>query len=366
MFGPGGGGDATRIERWCFYAFVVLASIALVLVVWPFYSAVLWGGILALLFQPLHRKVLGRLTGRPGLAALATLSIILLMVILPLTLVGVTLVQELVSVIAKVRSGEINFGGYFDRVVAALPAWASDAMAGIGLTNLAALQQRLTAALTQRGQAVAGRALDFGFDVIDLLIAFSIAMYLLFFLLRDGPAVTERIRRAIPLEERPKAVLLERFTTVLRATVKGNVLVAIIQGTLGGLALWVLGINAPLLWGVVMAFLSLLPAIGAALIWGPVALYLIATGAIVQGIGLIAFGILVIGLVDNVLRPILVGKETHLPDYVVLITTVGGLTLVGINGFVIGPLAAALCFAGYELLAELRRAPPAEENAGAL
>ena len=129
---------------------------------------------------------------------------------------------------------------------------------------------------------------------------------------------------------------------MIRATVKGNVLVAVIQGTLGGLAFWVLGVHAPVLWGVVMAFLSLLPAIGAALIWGPVAIYLLATGAIWKGVALIAFGVLVIGLIDNVLRPILVGKETKLPDYVVLVSTLGGLAIFGLNGFVLGPVIVAM------------------------
>ena len=132
---------------------------------------------------------------------------------------------------------------------------------------------------------------------------------------------------------------------------KGNILVAIVQGTLGGLAFWVLGVHAPILWGVVMAFLSLLPAIGAALIWGPVAFYLLATGQIWQGIALIVFCSVVIGLIDNVLRPILVGKDTKLPDYVVLISTLGGLAVIGLNGFVIGPLIAAMFVSGWKLLA---------------
>ena len=185
-------------------------------------------------------------------------------------------------------------------------------------------------------------------------------MYLLFFLLRDGAAVAREIRAAIPLEPRIKARLLEQFTTVIRATVKGNVLVAAAQGTLGGLAFWVLGVHAPMLWAVVMAFLSLLPAVGAALIWGPVALYLLATGQLWQGFGLIAFGVLVIGLIDNVLRPILVGKDTRMPDYVVLISTVGGLALIGINGFVIGPLIAAMFMTAWQLLAEERAGADAE------
>jgi predicted PurR-regulated permease PerM len=152
--------------------------------------------------------------------------------------------------------------------------------------------------------------------------------------------------------------LFNRFTTVIRATVKGNVVVAIVQGLLGGLAFWFLGVHAPVLWGVVMAFLSLLPAVGSALVWVPVAIYFLITGALWHGISLIAFGVLVIGLVDNVLRQILVGKDTKMPDYVVLIATLGGMAIFGINGFVIGPVIAAMFMAVWDILAttnEIRR-----------
>ena len=179
----------------------------------------------------------------------------------------------------------------------------------------------------------------------------------------DGAAVAREIRAAIPLDPPVKALLLERLVTVIRATVKGNVLVAAAQGALGGLAFWVLGVHAPMLWAVVMAFLSLLPAVGAALIWGPVAVYLLAIGQLWQGFGLIAFGVFVIGLIDNVLRPILVGKDTRMPDYVVLISTVGGLALIGINGFVIGPLIAAMFMTAWQLLAEERGRADAEAAA---
>jgi predicted PurR-regulated permease PerM len=120
---------------------------------------------------------------------------------------------------------------------------------------------------------------------------------------------------------------------------------------LGGLIFWILGIQGPVLWGVLMAFLSLLPAVGAGLIWLPVAIYFIATGGVWQGVILIAYGVFVIGLVDNVLRPILVGKDTKMPDYVVLISTLGGMALFGLTGFVIGPVIAALFIATWDLFA---------------
>jgi len=160
---------------------------------------------------------------------------------------------------------------------------------------------------------------------------------------------------AIPLRGEQKAALFARFADVVRATVKGGILVAMAQGTLGGIAFWFLGIHAALLWAVLMAFLSLIPAIGATLVWLPVAIYFLATGAIWQGIGLILYGVLVIGLVDNLLRPFLVGKGTKLPDYVVLISTLGGIEVFGLNGFVIGPLIAAMFMVSWAIFSVSRR-----------
>jgi len=345
---------ARALDRNSFLILLVVLTVALAAIIWPFYGAVFWGAVLALLFEPLYRKLAARLRNRRTIAALVTLSVILVMVILPVTLVAISLAQELTAMYQRVKSGQVNFGAYFAQIVAVLPSWASGLLERLGLDDLTALQTTLTAAINQRGETFASRAVNFGQDALDLVVGFCIAMYLLFFLLRDGAAVAREIRAAIPLDPPVKARLVERFTTVIRATVKGNVLVAAAQGALGGLAFWVLGVHAPMLWAVVMAFLSLLPAVGAALIWGPVALYLLATGQLWQGFGLIAFGVLVIGLIDNVLRPILVGKDTQMPDYVVLISTVGGLALIGINGFVIGPLIAAMFMTAWQILAAER------------
>ena len=153
----------------------------------------------------------------------------------------------------------------------------------------------------------------------------------------------------MPLSEDYSRRLLAMFAAVVRATVKGNIIIAVIQGTIGGVTFWLLGIQAALLWGVLMTFLSMLPAVGSALVWVPVAGYLLLSGADAEGVILILVGVGVIGLVDNLLRPSLVGKDTRLPDYVVLVSTVGGMSLFGINGFVIGPLIAALFIAAWTL-----------------
>jgi predicted PurR-regulated permease PerM len=349
-------GFARTVERRFFFVLLAIFSVAFVWVVSPYIGAVLWGSILALLFHPMQQALQRRWKERKTLAALATLAVILLIVVLPLAVVGVSLIQEVAALVARVRSGEVNFGAYFDRVVQALPEWATGLLHRVGLDDLASLQQRLMAGLGERGQALAGRVVGIGSDLVDLVVSFFLAMYLLFFLLQDGHSIARRVRDAIPLAPDVKSRLLERFLGMIRAAVKGNVVVAIVQGTLGGLAFWFLGVQAPLLWAIVMAFASLIPAVGAALIWAPVAIYFVAIGQVVQGVGLVLWGTLVIGLVDNVLRPILVGADTKMPDYLVLITTVGGLVIFGIHGFVVGPVVAALFLAAWQQLTEDRQA----------
>ena len=135
---------------------------------------------------------------------------------------------------------------------------------------------------------------------------------------------------------------------------KATIVVAVLQGALGGLIFWFLGIRAALLWAVVMAFLSLLPAVGAALVWLPVAIYFLVTGAVWQGLVLIAYGVLVIGLVDNLLRPFLVGSDTKMPDYVVLISTLGGIEIFGLNGIILGPVIAAMFIVVWDICSASR------------
>jgi len=204
----------------------------------------------------------------------------------------------------------------------------------------------------QASQAIGQQALSIGQNTLDFIVGFFVMLYLLFFLMRDGSDLSKTLRNALPLARPHTHYLLNKFTTVIRATIKGNVAVAAAQGLLGGVAFAVLGVQGALLWGVVMAFLSLLPAVGAALIWAPVAIWFLATGAVFKGLALIFIGVFVIGLVDNLLRPLLVGKDTQMPDYIVLISTIGGMAIFGINGFVIGPVIAALFMAVWSLFAE--------------
>lgn len=337
-----------------FLGLLTLISLAFAWILWPFYSAVLWGVVMAILFAPLNAWLLRRLGGKRNRSALITLLVILLVVMLPLAFVTAALVQETMAMVAKLQSGEFNPTLYFDQILALVPQWLSQWLDRMGLGSLGELQQKLVAAVAAGGKLIASQALGFGQNTFEFFLNLFITLYLAFFLLRDGAALKLRIGRAVPLDARHRSALFDKFATVIRATVKGNVLVAATQGALGGLAFWFLGVHGALLWAVMMALLSLLPAVGAGLVWVPVALYFLSTGAVASGIGLIAYGVLVIGLVDNVLRPVLVGKDTKLPDYLVLISTLGGMAIFGLNGFVIGPVIAALFISAWDLYASGR------------
>ena len=351
---------SSALEAKFFLLLLVVVSLAFFWVLWPYYGAVFWGSVLAILFNALFLRLLKKMPQKRTLAALLTLSIILVLVILPVGLISALLTQEAASVYQRVQSGELSFGRYFQQVYNALPAWVTGILGRSGLDNLGLIQDRVTSSLTQGSQFIATQALSIGQNAFDFFVSFFIMLYLLFFFLRDGGALSRRIKEAIPLEADIKRNLFSKFTTVIRATVKGNIVVAVMQGALGGLIFWFLGIHAPVLWGTLMAFLSLLPAVGAAIVWIPVAIYFLATGAIWQGVALIAYGVLVIGLVDNILRPILVGKDTKMPDYVVLVSTIGGMSLFGLNGFVIGPVIAAMFMAAWDIFMKAREEEPAE------
>jgi predicted PurR-regulated permease PerM len=339
------------LQQKFFLLLLALVTIAFVYILLPYSGAVFWGVVLAILFAPLYRHLLHTAKHKPTVAALLTLLLIVVIVILPVSLLSASLMKQAAGIYEMVNSGKINVGSYFQRVMHALPEWVVNLLARFELTDLASLQQKLTEGAAQVSQTVAREAISIGGKTFDFLVGMFVMLYLLFFLLRDGQALASRIRSAIPLSLKYKQRLFTNFTTVIRATVKGNVVVAAVQGALGGLIFWFLGVQAPLLWGVAMAFLSLLPAVGSAIVWGPVAIYFLVTGAVWQGVVLIVFSVLVIGVVDNVLRPVLVGKDTKMPDYLVLLSTLGGMALFGLNGFVIGPVVAALFIACWDLFA---------------
>ncbi|HEY1125992.1 MAG TPA: AI-2E family transporter [Sphingobium sp.] len=352
-----------RFEDGGFLALVLIVTIAFALIVLPFFGAILWALVLAILFGPLNKKLLKRWPGRSNTVALLTLLAITLIVVLPALLLSAALIQELTTLYAKVQSGQINPQDLFNRAIASLPNWGSDYLRSKGFGDFSAMRESIANSLSGSVRAIAGQALSLGQGALNVVLMIGLTLYLTFFLLRDGDRLTVRLVEAIPLRPETREDVIDKFATVIRATIKGSLVVAIVQGALGGTVFAILGIEGALLWGVTMGLFSLIPAIGTGIVWVPVALYLIATGAYASAAILIFAGVFVIGMVDNVLRPILVGRDTRMPDYVVLISTLGGLQAFGIHGFIIGPVVAALFIGTWNIFTEQWRDPEAEDAA---
>ena len=336
-----------KLERRSFIFSLLLVTLAFALLLKPFFTPIFWACAIALIFYPVYRRLLKRFSGWPNLMALLTLLLCIVLVVIPVLLVASSFINEGVSVFQKAQSGQIDLSQQIEQVRSAFPG-INAFFDRIGI-DFDQLKSRLLNGLMNAGSFLARNALALGQNTLNFFIMLGLMLYLTFFLLRDGEKLVALLIRAMPLGDEREQLLLAKFAEVTRATIKGNLVVAVTQGTLGGLIFWILGLPAPLLWGVVMSLLSLLPAVGAALIWFPAALYLYATGDIVKASVLMLFGVLVISLVDNILRPILVGRDTKLPDYIVLFSTVGGLMMFGISGFAIGPLLAALFMAFWEI-----------------
>ena len=305
----------------------------------PFASSLAWALALAVLFVPLQRRLEVRLK-RPSLAALLSVLLIGLMVVVPVVFVGQRLVlqaakgAEMVQV--RVDSGE------WRRALQAQPrlaAWVDQFDEAVDLPgSLKALGSWLS---TAAGFIVKGS--------IYQLISFCLTFYLLFYLLRDRRAVLREIRALSPLTGVEMDRLFARVSDAIQATVYGTLAVAPLQGLLGGLMFWALGLSAPLLWGVVMGVLSVVPALGAFVVWIPAALFLGLEGSWGKALILSLWGMLVVGTIDNLLRPILVGNRLKLHAVPTFICVVGGLMLFGPAGLILGPMVLTLTLALLEI-----------------
>jgi predicted PurR-regulated permease PerM len=335
------------VQRAFFVTLLLLVTVAFLWLIRGFLQPIFWAAALAIVFHPVHRQIELRLDGRASLAALLSLVLIVLMVILPLVAVVGAIAAEASALYQRLLAGEIDLGRAWQWIVSRVPqltAW----LAALNVDS-ADLQAQLSTAAVAVSRFIATRALAFGQDTLRIAVYSFLMLYLLFFFLRDGPRLLEGLIRALPLGDERERLLLQRFAEVSRATIKGTLVIGIVQGFIGGVAFWALGLGAPVLWGMVMAFLSLLPAVGPALVWVPAAIYLIVTGQIVSGLVLVVIGALVISLIDNLLRPMLVGRDTRMPDYLILLATLGGLAAFGLAGIVIGPIIAALFLSVWQM-----------------
>ncbi|MCD1633901.1 AI-2E family transporter [Martelella mediterranea] len=341
-----------QVQQASFVILTVIASVAFIWLIRPFYGAILWAVVLAILFHPFQKMIAARLQPRRNIAASIGLFVCVCVILIPSALIFIAVAREAARFYRFMSMHDIDLPSAFESLRARAPPFVLQAFDFIRIGSLEELQGRLDAALVEVTQWAAPQALGLGQGAIRIIANAGVLLYILFFLLRDGAALSATVRKSSPLTPRQTEQFLDKFSRVITATVRGSVVIALVQGTIGGIVFWLLGMDGALLWGVVMAFLSLLPVIGAAAVWVPAAFYLLLSGDVIKGLILLATGILVISLVDNLLRPPLVGKGARMPDYLILVSTLGGITLMGVNGFVVGPLIAALFVTVWSMMSD--------------
>jgi predicted PurR-regulated permease PerM len=340
----------TAVQRAFFAALLIFVTIAFLWLIRGFLQPIFWAVALGIVVYPLHARVEARLAPRRSLAAAASMLLVVMIVIVPLIGIVTAVTTEATALVQRMNQQEIELNRLYNAVDERLPQLT--ALLERLRIDPEGIETRIAEAAVAASRFIAARALAIGQDTVRITVFFFLMLYLLFFFLRDGPRLLDGLVHALPLGDERERHLLGRFAEVSRATIKGTLVVGVVQGAIGGAAFWLLGLAAPVLWGVVMALLSILPAVGPAIVWLPAAIILLATGNVWSGITLVLIGVLVIGLVDNVLRPILVGRDTRMPDYMILLSTLGGLTAFGLAGIVIGPIIAAFFLSCWEMAQE--------------
>jgi predicted PurR-regulated permease PerM len=331
------------------FCVVLLISLLFVSMISQFLMVILLTGIFSAMAQPVYRRFLRWFGGRENLSAATTVLSILLLICLPLAgLLGIVAGQA-IKVSHSVKpwiEQRMKEPTAFDDFLQSMPYYDY-------------FKSYQDVIFEKAGQLV-GKMSSFLFDslssvtlsTVNFLFLFIIFLYTMFFFLKEGKSILNKILYYLPLTDEDEKRMLDRFTSVTRATVKGTLVIGLIQGCFAGLAFWVVGIDSALFWGTIMTVLSIIPAVGSAFIWVPAVLILAASGAFMKAIGLLVFCGVLVGSVDNVLRPRFVGRDTQMHELLIFFGTLGGISLFGIIGFIVGPIVAALFVTVWDIYGE--------------
>ena len=338
--------NGDRFRRGFVLLLVIGVTAAFLWMVWGFVMTVVLAAILAGLFHPMYRRLYAVVGERGWLAALVTVLVVLIVIVVPLALVlGLVAGEALrLSTAVAPRIQEIvKHPNQIPSLLEGLPFYEHIAPYRVQII------ERAGELIGNLGRFAAGAISATTAGTASAILQFFILLYTLFFLLIDGPALLRKLTSFLPLREAEKELVLDKFVSVTRATLRGTLVIGIAQGTLGGLSFWAAGIDGALFWGTMMVVLSVLPVVGGALVWVPAVIVLAIQGQWQSALGLTMFNALVVGSVDNVLRPRLVGRDTEMHDLMILFSTLGGIAEFGPMGFIIGPILAAVFVVSWEI-----------------
>lgn len=325
-----------------YFLILLLAGIAVLIfnMVKIFLIPVMLAAVFAGIFYPLYAWLLRRTRQRENLSALVCCFLLLACLVAPVYFIANLVAREAADFYQTVESWLVPLmrqdTDELKAEFAKLPWYQVLAYFHIDWESTL-LQSAKTA-----GETMAGAINKTTRGTVQLITSLVITFFTMFYFFRDGERLVARLKYLSPLDERYESALIDRFVTVARATVKGTLLIGLAQGALGGLLLWAFDFRSPVLWGMVMVVASILPLLGAGMVLYPAALFSLLTGEYVTGIAIIAITAVVISSIDNVLRPWLVGRDTGLHDLIIFFSTLGGINLFGVMGFILGPILAAL------------------------
>lgn len=330
-------------QRFFFFGLLAASTILFMWMIHGYLFPVFWALVFALLLSPMYHWLRKRI-GYDSVSALIVMLGALLLVVIPVAWISTQVTQE---AFAFYRSAANN--GILGSLV--LPEFISDILPVFG-TSAGELQADIAAWAQTMSSWVISEAFAISSATFNIVLKTILMLYFLFFFLRDGEKLGHYIMRRLPLGDRKERALFERFSSTTRAIMKGAVFSAIAQGVVGGIIFAVVGIENATLWGAVMAFLSVIPAVGPALVWIPAGLFLLSTGAIIPAIIVLVGGAALISPIDNILKPLLIGREIQMPDALILISILGGIAVFGIAGIIVGPVIAALLLAVWDIFAK--------------
>ena len=355
-----------RQVRW--FGLLAATAVALYLcwsMLQPFIEVVLWAVVLVIVFFPVHRRIRARV-GSPGWSAVLSCLLVIVVILVPLTLLTFAVVNELshfAQWLQQKPDGDAAAGGLLDPnspYAGPLVRWLGQYVDVSRLGSQEFIAERLKGV----SGAIAARTLGFVGGAVGFVVEVFFVIFTMYYLFRDGERLRAAAHEMVPLSDDKAREIFERTGEVISASVYGVLVIAVIQGVLGGLAFWLLGLPSPLLWCVVMIFLSMIPMLGSFIVWVPAAVYLALTGHWAKALMLAAWGALFIGSIDNFLRPKLVGEKTRLHELLIFFSVLGGLQVFGVIGIVLGPVIVAITLALLDVLRQAddtgRDAPPRE------
>ncbi len=315
-------------------SFLVALFIIFILVVWilkPFVNILAFAVIVAVLFHPVYKLLLGKLKNS-SLASLLTILIILAAVALPLWLFGQLIFNEIVQLFNKYRSGYYVFDQ--NQLTAGLPVQLQDFITKFNQDISSWVGQLSSRAFTSLTFVLS--------NVAGFIVAFFMFIFIVYYLLKDGHKIRSAMMDISPMASKQENILIDKIVTAVNGVVKGSFLVALSQGVVATIGFYIFGIPEPLLWGAFTVVVALVPTVGTSLSLIPAVIYLVIIGNTSQAIGLAIWGAVAVGLLDNFLGPKLVGRSTKLHPVLVLLAVIGGIQFFGILGFLIGPIIMAI------------------------